>query len=91
MGGRQKSRETGQNTAALVDELGSQRAVAVERRVAAPLFDNLERQLVTALGVTGQLPRGFLRECVQRGAQLTKAHKRPFAKAAADPAVWPTR
>ena len=91
VGGRQKGGKTGQNTAALVDELGGQRAVAVERRVATALLDNLERQFMAALGVAGELPCGFLRECVQRGAQLAKAHKRRFAAAAADPAVIAAR
>ncbi|CAB4342159.1 unannotated protein [freshwater metagenome] len=91
VGGRQKCGEPRQNVASLIDELGRQGAVAVERRIAATLLNNLERKLMPTLSVACQLPCSFLRECVQRGAELAKAHMRPFAKSVADPAVIAAR
>jgi hypothetical protein len=68
-------REAAEDGSVLADEGTGERAVAVERRVTASLFDDLEGQLVPVVSVGGELPGGLRGEGVQGRAERVEAHR----------------
>ena len=70
----QVARQPAEQAHALRDEAAGERAVAVQRAVAPPRGDDVERQVGPLARVRLELPGGLLGERGERGVELTVAH-----------------
>ena len=74
--GGQEARQPREQADALLDEVRRQRAVAVQRAVAAPAADDLEGDLGAVGGLGGELPGGLLDEGGEGAMELAVVHGR---------------
>ena len=74
--GGQEARQPREQADALLDEVRRQRAVAVQRAVAAPAAHDLEGDLGAVGGLGGELPGGLLDEGGQGAMELAVVHGR---------------